>query len=315
MLVSLIGSNGFLSRYIGLYCNKYFIELNVYGRVKPISYKFNKFCRVDLLCDELDYKDLAKSDIIIYAAGAGVQFHLDESKDAIYNLNVMLPISICNNLKKYKYQGAIFTFGSYFEIGENLENKSFSEKEILHSQLKSPNDYTISKRILTRYFESFNNCDSTFTKLHFILPTIYGETESSYRLIPYILNGIREDSNLTVTSGEQIRQYLYIEDVVSIIFSSIKANLESGIYNLCGAEEYSVKELVLYLFWLNKKEIPNNIFGKIKRVDTGMKILKLDGGKLEKKIGKISYHRILDVYKKYFLNNNYETKTNSSPSL
>lgn len=53
--------------------------------------------------------------------------------------------------------------------------------------------------------------------LHFILPTIYSEYEDQNRLIPYMLRAIKNGEKLSFTSGEQVRQYLYVDEVPRMI--------------------------------------------------------------------------------------------------
>ncbi len=296
MNVSIIGTNGLLSSCLGRFCNEQNFNLDIYGRTVPKNHAYTSFFKVDLTIDELNYAQLVKSDVIIYAAGAGIQSHLKEEANYIYHLNVAVPIKIFNSLKKLNYQGVLIGFGSYFEIGENAENKSFDEIEILKSQLHVPNDYTISKRTLNRFLSSV---ESPFTNYHFILPTIYGETESQNRLIPYTLKSIKTNTELSFTSGDQIRQYIYIDDVINIIFHTIQLRLPSAIYNIGSVEELSVKELVVMLFMLMNKEVPPNVFGKAERTDVGMMILKLNGDKLRKNISYIPKTKIADVYAKY----------------
>ena len=296
MLISIIGTNGLLSSCIGSYCNDKDFELLMYGISEPEFHNYKYFKKSDLLNEHLDYTELIKSDLIIYTAGAGIQFHLKENLDSIYSLNVTIPVTICNHLKELEYQGKFITFGSYFEIGETSDNISFTEVDMLQSQLVAPNDYAISKRMLSRFFSSFK---APFTFLHFILPTIYGENESSYRLIPYVLNSLKDDKTITLTSGAQIRQYIYIYDVVNILFDSIAMNVPSGIYNIEGAEEFSVKGLVSMLFKLNGKQISDAIFGKTERIDVKMKVLRLNGEKLKNCINYTPKTKISEIYHKY----------------
>jgi len=301
MHVSLIGTNGFLSESIALACNDNCFELSVFGRREPRRHAYTSFHAIDLIEEHLDCKKLVRSDLIIYTAGAGIQSNLKEGLDLIYNLNVVVPVQICNRLKELAYKGAFVSFGSYFEIGENASDKAYTEIDVLNSQFKAPNDYVISKRMLSRFFSSFS---TEFTFLHFILPTIYGERESNHRLIPYTLNAIERNIDLSFTSGMQIRQYIYISDLVNILFRAVSANLTSGVYNVAGAEELSVKQLVSMLFELKGRSVTNNVFGKAERLDVGMKILKLDGKKLQRRIGHEPKTKISQVYNKYNLSDN-----------
>jgi nucleoside-diphosphate-sugar epimerase len=137
--------------------------------------------------------------------------------------------------------------------------------------------------------------------LHFILPTIYGEQESKFRLIPYTIDSIINNIKLELTSGDQIRQYIHVDNVVEIIFDSVYKNIKSDIYNIQASETYSVKELVAKIYKLMESEMPSEVFGRSRRIDEGMKILQIDGSKLSSKL-KANHHniKIEDVIFKYF---------------
>lgn len=297
MNVILIGSNGFLAGQIGKYCNESKYNLIVYGKSIPQKYIFNEYQEIDLLNDSLNIEKLLYADIIIYAAGGGIQFHLQESRKNIYLLNLQIPLSLYTSLQDYSYKGTFVTFGSYFEIGENIKDKKFSEIEIIDNKSCLSNDYSISKFMLTKFISRSN---PKIKYLHFILPTIFGEQESKLRLIPFTIDSIVNNSKLELTSGEQIREYIYVNNVVEIIFDSIYKNVKSDIYNIQATETYSVKDLVTKIYKLMNIEIPNEVFGKSTRIDERMKILKIDGSKLGSKLN--SYPpgiKIEDIIFKY----------------
>ena len=296
MKISIIGTNGLLANSFGQFCNKMGFKLDTFGRRRPQNHRYDTFHKIDLLKEEFFSESLKESDVIIYAAGAGIQSNLNESSSLIYSLNVDVPIKLCCKLKEFNYRGVFVSFGSYFEIGENSENIFFTEKKIIESQNKVFNDYTISKRVFTKFVTSFN---SIFKHWHFILPTIYGENESSHRLIPYTINALVENKTIAFTSGEQIRQYIYVDDIPEILYKSFKENLDSGIYNIAGTETLSVKQLVTMLFNAFDKQLPEAVFGKTNRKDTGMKVLKLDASNLYKTINYEPKIKILDVYDRY----------------
>ena len=296
MKISIIGTNGFLSNSIGRFCNENNILLDMYGRSFPEGLLLNEFYYVDLMKNELPLEQIKNSDVIIYAVGAGIQSNLKESADIIYSLNVSVPVKIINELKIIGFSGAFISFGSYFEIGENIDNKLFTENELLQSQNRVVNDYSISKRMFSKFISSI---EQPFKTWHFILPTIYGEQESSHRLIPYTINALKTNTDIEFTAGEQVRQYIYIDEVAEIIMHSLSKNISSGVYNVAGIESLTVKELVTNIFNVFNKEIPDSVFGKAKRADTGMKILQLDGSKLYSAIDYNPSIKILDVYDRY----------------
>ena len=296
MKITVLGTNGLLSDCIGRYCNKHNHQLFMYGLDVPIGHTYDIFNQANLINDDLNYDEIIQSDMIVYAAGAGIQSNLKESAGLIYTLNVTVPVKICNELKLNGYKGDFISFGSYFEIGENSENHCFTETELLQSQRKVVNDYSVSKRIFSQFIASVK---MPFRTLHFILPTIYGENEAPHRLIPYTINALKSNAEIAFTSGEQIRQYIYIDELVEIVFNANSNTIPSGLYNIEGAETLTVKKLVSTLFAAFNKPLPKSVFGKTQRTDTGMKNLQMNGQKLEQLIGYKPTIKIIDVYDRY----------------
>ena len=207
---------------------------------------------------------------------------MHEGADLIYALNVTAPVNICNKLKVSGYKGIFVTFGSYFELGETDLQRPATEQDIINANAPAPTDYVVSKRMLTRFVTSYKH---DFTHWHFILPTIYGPGENPKRLIPYTINAIRNGEELHFTSGEQVRQYLCIEEVPKVIDKSSKCALASGIYNIAGSETLTVKQIVSQICLAFCKEMSSNCFGNVQRTDVGMKYLALNNESLYAKIG------------------------------
>ena len=276
MKISILGTNGFLSTAIAKYANDAEWNLDMYGLDEPTAHKFDNFYKINLMDAELDCTSLLTSDIIVYAIGAGIQSNLKEGNDLIYNLNIIVPVRICNALKAAGYQGKFITFGSVFEMGETTEERFFTEEDIQTSLAAAPNDYTVSKRMLTRFISSYKH---EFTHWHFIIPTIYGESENPKRLIPYTINAIKNGEELHFTAGNQTRQYIHVSEVPRMIDMAYKKNIPSGIYNIQGKETITVKEIVTLIHKVLGKQVAEGCFGSAQRADVGMKYLALDGRK------------------------------------
>lgn len=296
MKVTILGTNGFLSRAIAIYCNKKNYPIIMYGLDEPIGHDYEEFHKVNLMTDELDYDKLKQTDIIVYAIGAGIQSNLKEGNDLIYSLNVTVPVKICNALKTICFKGCFVTFGSVFEMGETKEERFFSEEDLLTSICHAPNDYTISKRMLSRFVDAYKH---EFRHWHFFIPTIYGETENPMRLIPYTINAIRNGESLHFTAGDQTRQYIYVGEVPNMIDMAYEQNLPSGLYNIEGKDTLTVREIVNIIHQHLGKKVADDCFGSTQRTDVGMKYLALDGTKLKEAIGfeaKINLKDIIDKY-------------------
>lgn len=296
MKISILGTNGFLSTAIAKYANEAGWNLDMYGLDEPRSHKYDNFYKVNLMDTALDCSGLLASDIIIYAIGAGIQSNLKEGNDLIYNLNVTVPVRICNALKAAGYRGKFITFGSVFEMGETTEERFFTEEDIQTSLAVAPNDYTVSKRMLTRFISSYKH---EFTHWHFIIPTIYGESENPKRLIPYTINAIKNGEELHFTAGDQTRQYIHVSEVPRMIDMAYKKNIPSGIYNIQGKETITVKEIVTLIHKVLGKQVAEGCFGSAQRADVGMKYLALDGSKLKTAINFVATIRLEDIIKRY----------------
>ncbi len=296
MKITILGSNGFLSNAIAKYANKKGWMLEVYGLDEPTGVKYDKFVKCNLMDAELDCSGLLDADIIVYAIGAGIQSNLKEGYNLIYSLNVTAPVTICNKLKELDYKGVFVTFGSVFEMGETKEAHFFTEEEVMSSSAPAPSDYVVSKRMLTRFVTSYKH---DFTHWHFIIPTIYGESENPKRLIPYTINAIRKGEQLHFTAGDQTRQYVYVDEVPRLIELSFEKQLPTGIYNIQGKETLTVKEIVTLIHKAMGKEVPMDCFGTAQRTDVGMKYLALDGKQLYDLIGFEATVSIEDTIKKY----------------
>ncbi len=110
---------------------------------------------------------------------------------------------------------------------------------------------------------------------------------------------MKTNSEIAFTSGNQVRQYIYIDEVVDIIFKANFTNVTSGVYNISGAETFSVKQLVSSLFKLFAKQLPDNVFGKTERTDSGMLNLQLNGKKFQQAINYVPGIKLIDVYDRY----------------
>ena len=296
MKISILGTNGFLSTAIAKYANEAGWNLDMYGLDEPRSHKYDNFYKVNLMDTALDCSGLLASEIIIYAIGAGIQSNLKEGNDLIYNLNVAVPVRICNALKAAGYRGKFITFDSVFEMGETTEERFFTEEDIQTSLAVAPNDYTVSKRMLTRFISSYKH---EFTHWHFIIPTIYGESENPKRLIPYTINAIKNGEELHFTAGDQTRQYIYVSEVPRMIDMAYEKDIPSGIYNIQGKETVTVKEIVTLIHKVLGKKVEEGCFGSAQRADVGMKYLALDGSKLETAINFVATIRLEDIIKRY----------------
>jgi UDP-glucose 4-epimerase len=73
---------------------------------------------------------------------------------------------------------------------------------------------------------------------------IYGPGEASSRLVPYLVDCLRNEVCARLTKGEQYRDELYIDDAVSALLAAGAAPaLSEAVYNVCSSHPVSVRGL------------------------------------------------------------------------
>jgi nucleoside-diphosphate-sugar epimerase len=87
----------------------------------------------------------------------------------------------------------------------------------------------------------------------------YGPMEDERRLIPGIISSLLRDEVVKTTKGEQIRDFLHIEDVASAIWAVAKSNV-SGVVNVGSGQPVTVGQIALEL---------GNLLGKTDLIHLG----------------------------------------------
>lgn len=301
--ITIIGSNGMLSEFLTTSFMNDGNIVNVYGLETPNNYKCSSFTTVDLLRDKFNYEQIVKSDVVVYAAGAGVQAALKTDSSLMYAMNLSVPIEITLQLQKHGYVGTYISFGSYMEIGiNNEEGKRFVEEDVVLSGLPVTNDYALSKRLYGRYI---NDLCVSYTYWHFILPNMfsYNDFKPGTRLIPYTLQYLqsaklgKEVEEPSFSAGTQMREFILMEDIAIVLRKSFAAKMQSGIYNVAGGEFMSIRNLIERMFSAYGIECKDSFFGKEQRRDGDIKSLCLNGNKLLQAIDYLPKTILDDVLK------------------
>ena len=278
MKIAIIGSNSFLASYLIREFMAANMELVLFGESPSNEFPDLPFTRFKVPEFPLNLSFLADKDVIIYTAGAGIQADLKEQSEIIYELNSFLPVRIFNFLALNGFKGKVITFGSYFEIGNEPLAHHYTEDEVATSRHAVPNHYCASKRILTRFLSSAPGLPVHY---HLILPNIYGKGENQNRIIPYLLDALMRGSEIKLTSGSQVRQYIHVNDISRAVLQFILNTYPKGLYNLCIRDQVQIKTLVRSVYRLMDREVEFNRldFGKNQRNDTTMPFLLLENKK------------------------------------
>ena len=293
--VGIVGASSFLGQSFLNFVRStgYDLDLTLYAKedIEHEGMTYHYFCYPD---EMFDLEELLQYDCILYLAGSGIQATERVNEDLCYQLNFILPVTISCYLNEHNYRGRLITFGSYFEIGQNDVERRFSEDDLLRSRNRVPNVYSDSKRL----FSQFLRYQRSAVNIHLVLSTIYGPAENPQRLVPYIINSLRQAQAVKLTGGAQTRQYLFIDDLSALLLEVIRKPIQGDIYNVGSPEVYTIREIVSKIQECTGLE-GDIEFGKIDRVDTQMKYLALDYSKIEKLTGWNPETRLENAINKY----------------
>lgn len=75
---------------------------------------------------------------------------------------------------------------------------------------------------------------------------VFGPEESPHRLIPYVIGRLLRDEAVDLTSGEQVRDLLYIDDVTEAYLIAARSPmlLPRGVYNVCSGAPERIRDVV-----------------------------------------------------------------------
>jgi nucleoside-diphosphate-sugar epimerase len=87
--------------------------------------------------------------------------------------------------------------------------------------------------------------------------SVYGPFEEKERFIPTIINSVLHDKPIKLTSGNQRRDFIYVQDIVDIYIKTIRMgkSLSGQVLNMGTGIEYTNDEVVKTLFKMSGKKV------------------------------------------------------------
>ncbi len=249
MNVLITGGNGFLGS--ALASKFYNLNFKVSILVRPNSNlsrlqdNISNY-KIFHLSDEIDFKHIlleSKPDIIIHTACS--YGRKNEELLTIFDANYRLGIIIINEILK-------------------------SEKEIIFLNIgtilpKQSGLYAFSKNQFSELGKFISNREKKYTFKNIILQNMYGPNDDESKFTSYVINAcLRNNEDVNLTRGNQLRDFIYIKDVIDaivIICNNISA-IDSIDIEIGSGLLVSIKDFVLKLHKLSNSNVKLN-FGAI----------------------------------------------------
>jgi nucleoside-diphosphate-sugar epimerase len=251
--ILIVGGGGFLGSNLSRSLRQNGFDITLILKKKEKKHNFVKGKIKRIYCDILDIKKLKNSiknhyDVLINCSG-----NIDHSnkKQTLKSHHIgtrnLVKIAEKRNLKLFIQIGSSLEYGN---LKSPQKEKIISKPTSIYGKAK----YLASQEILNSKLKKF---------LILRLYQVYGPYQKSDRLVPYVINSCLKSKKFPCSSGEQLRDFLFIQDFTVLINRILrsKKKYNSGIYNVGTQKPHKVKHVINLIKKLVNKGNPN--FGEI----------------------------------------------------
>ena len=217
-------------------------------KLKKVNYK---------ICDISNYNQVKNKikldyDYVVNCAGYVDHSHKLKTLKSHYIGCKNLSTHFLNSkIKKFIQIGSCIEYGKIKspQIESNLNKKTFS----IYGSAK-----LLSTQFLLKLFKRFN-FPVTILRLYLV----YGPNQDANRVIPVTIINALKNKKFNCSNGSQLRDFTYIDDIVSAIIKTLKNSKSSGeIINIGSGNPISIKKVIIKICELINSGKPQ--FGKIK---------------------------------------------------
>lgn len=110
---------------------------------------------------------------------------------------------------------------------------------------------------------------------------VYGHGENEKRLVPHVINSLKNNKEVVITAGEAIRDYMYSKNIAGAFVKFLDSDVY-GCVNICTSKQTKIKDMVDMIAKLLKKVYLINYKDS---TDTQPKIIVGNNDRLVKEIG------------------------------
>jgi len=169
--------------------------------------------------------NLSKCNYLLHLASAGVNNKNISYKD-LYKINVSDSLRLFKSAAKNNCLNWVIA-GSSSEYGR----VSFKKKKLNKNDVPLPiSDYAKTKYIFNKKIVSLAKTYNANLRIMRLFP-IYGESEKKHRLYSTVVRHAKENKNITLINGNQLRDYLDVKIAVKSLFESLDFKIKESSFS------------------------------------------------------------------------------------
>ena len=242
--VLILGATGFIGKNLIINLHNDFIihavsRSNKYESIfnnLPVNYHFIDIFSEDfpLLLNTIS-PDFIINLISFVSAGSN-----DINPTIIFNDNFFSLVRLIDVIKKYHITlKLLIQLGSAEEYGDLLGPFNETDKE-------NPNSiYSLSKLTATNYLRMVSK-DLNFNSLILRPSNLFGPYQSENKLIPTIINSVKENKPFSISNLDKRREFYFIKDLIFVINNLLilNPNYKGEVFNVGYAESITIREII-----------------------------------------------------------------------
>ena len=254
--ILIAGGTGFIGYHLAKKClalNWLVDSISSKSPLKKRKLSKVKYIRFDISKKKNLIKNLSHNyDYVVNLAGYVDHSHKEKTMRSHYDG--------CKNLSEFFLNKKIKKF---IQVGSSIEYGKLKspQKENTKNLQKTYSVYGKAKLLSTKFLMKLRkkyNFPATVIRLYLV----YGPKQDLNRLIPITIINAIHNKKFYCSSGRQLRDFIYIDDLIEAILKILKSRYALGeIINIGSGKPISVKKLILKICKLSKGGKPQ--FGKI----------------------------------------------------
>jgi nucleoside-diphosphate-sugar epimerase len=258
-----IGGTGFIGRHIVKKSLELGFDTTSLSKSNPMGkdkIKGATYIEADIIDRQSLSNNLGgkKFDYVVNSSGYINHSNYSNDGSKIFDAHFYGVKNLVDCLNKDKIKRFV-QFGSSDEYGSNIAPQNEKQKE-------SPIAMYSCAKVASTYFLKTLYKTENFPSVILRPFLIYGPNQGKDRLIPQIIMGCINDEKFPVSEGMQLRDFLFIDDFIDVVFLTLCNNNVLGeIINISSGIPVTIKKVINIIVNTIKSGQPQ--FGKIKYRD------------------------------------------------